>query len=120
MQKITIWDAFEASSKDGNFSHHMSNFAQWFLEDAELCMVEEEPSFYPTIDLDNYVYAACFVHYWCEVLLMIPPSWVYSERYKHNSPQYSYEELREELNRTTPHQFKFHNKYMRRMEVVYV
>ena len=117
---MTIYDVFESSNADGNFSFHMSNFAQRFLEDAEMWMVESEPCLYPGIDVDNYVYAACFVHYWCEVLLMEPPGWVHSKEYKYATPKYSYEELHDELNRITPRQFRLHNKFMRSMEVVYV
>ena len=117
---ISIKEMFEAISKDGKFSHHMSNFAHCFLEDADISMIKDEPNWHTNIDQDNYVYAACFVHYWCDVLLMQVPDWVFSEGYKHSTSSYSYEELKKELERTTPIQFKLHNKYMSRMEVVYV
>ncbi|MCL1878339.1 MAG: hypothetical protein FWF80_05740 [Defluviitaleaceae bacterium] len=117
---MTLKDVFESTRSGGNFSLHMSEFAQCFLEDAYSYMVADEPTFYPEIALDNYVYAACFVHYWCDVFLMKPPEWVFSKKYMHPFPKYSFEEMRDELERVTPHQFKQRNLFMRRMEVVYV
>ena len=114
---MTIKDVFDYAA-NGNFSHYMNEFAHAFLWDADFDMVKDEPCYYDSISADNYVYAACFVHYWCDVLLMPIPKWVFLENYRHTEPVYTYNGMKEELERVTPKQFKFHNRFMRSSEVL--
>jgi len=115
---MTIADVFDETQKDGNFAHHMSNFGQIFLW--ELCesMIANEPQQYPGIDKDNYVFAACFIHYWADVFMLAIPKWVHKNEYKHSNPRYTYDDMKQELERLAPHQFKAHNKFMTSNEVM--
>jgi hypothetical protein len=56
----------------------------------------------------------------CDVMMTDIPPWVYKPTYKHDNPVYEYDELKNELERITPKQFREHNKYMRSSEVMYV
>ena len=115
---MTIKDVFDKAAVHGKFSHFMNEFAHRFLWDADFSLVKDEPADYESVGHDNYVFAACFVHYWCEVLLMPVPSWVFLEKYRHPEPVYTYPELKDELEKLTPKQFRYHNRFMRSTEVL--
>ena len=117
---MTIKSVFDLAAAHGKFSHFMNEFAHAFLWDADFSMVKDEPLEYDSIKACDYIYAACFVHFWCEVLLVPVPAWVFSEKYRHSEPVYTYESMKEELIRVTPRQFKFHNRFMRSSEVLSV
>ena len=79
---MTIKDAIDQAAVHGKFSHFMNEFAHGFLWDADFSLVKDAPADYESVGHDNYVYAACFVHYWCDVLLMPIPEWVFLEKYR--------------------------------------
>jgi len=115
---MTIADVFEKTNQDGNFTHNMSNFGQMFLWEVCCTMVADEPPLYSGIDKDNYVFAACFVHYWMDVFMLPVPEWVHKNEYKHFVPRYTYDDMKQELERLAPKQFKKHNRYMTSNEVM--
>ena len=115
--KFCIKQVFELTATGGSFSHFMNEFAHGFLWEADASLVEEAPDFHDSVSHSHYVYAACFVHFWCEALLLPVPAWVYGEKFRHSEPVYTYDHMKEELERIAPRQFKFHNRYMRSSEV---
>jgi hypothetical protein len=116
---MTIRDVFDLTHADGAFTHHMSSFAQMFLQEPTLDRVSDEPCYFDSIEKKHYVYAGCFVHYWCDVFLIEPPSWVLKSLYVFDEPVYTFPELKNELEKITPHQCKQHNYFMRRTDVLY-
>ena len=114
---MSIRRVFDMAARHGKFSHFMNEFAHSFLWDAQYSLVEDEPVFHDSVDHSHYVYAACFVHYWCEALLLPVPDWVYCERFRHSEPVYTYDNMKDVLRRIAPEQFKYHNRFMRASEV---
>ena len=116
--KMSLKQVFDLAASCGNFSHFMNEFAHGFLWSADFGLVEEAPDFHGSVSHNHYVYAACFAHYWCEVLLLPVPVWVYRKEFRHDKPVYTHDCMKEELERVSPRQFKFHNRYMRASEVL--
>jgi hypothetical protein len=98
----------------------MSNFGHTFLECPDYALVSAEPVLYERIEKKHYVFAACFVHFWCCVFMINLPDWIDKPLYAYDEPVYEYPDLRELLDVLTPPQFKRHNVFMRSNSVVYV
>jgi hypothetical protein len=118
---LTLKETFRYAALTGDFKNPMRNFMHHFMIDSNFDteLAAEEPEEYPNIPAYCYVFAACFVHYWCDVTRKIKPEWVTKQKYRFEEPVFSGgpEEL---LRRDTPYQFKEHNLYMRAREVMVV
>jgi hypothetical protein len=120
--KYYLTDVFRQVALNPHDWHQaIGNFMHLFIIDSDfdVSLVQQEPEFYDNIPIKHYIFAACFVHYWCDVMLKAIPEWVFKSKYKYDKPVY-YPGPVALLNRDTPYQFKEHNVYMLSKEVLVV
>jgi len=117
---MTISDVFERTRMDNKFSLYMSSFGHVFLDAADAALVRDEPPFYVELPAGAYVFAAGFVHYWCDVFMLRVPDWVHGTQYRLDAPYCTVPFMREEIERLTPTQFAVRNYFIPSTEVIYL
>ncbi|MCL2603434.1 MAG: hypothetical protein FWD90_03035 [Defluviitaleaceae bacterium] len=117
---MNISKVFDYARHDNKFPHHMSNFGHIFLDSADASLVCDEPPFYPDLPKSAYVFAAGFVHYWCDVFMLPVPEWVNGENYRFEEPYFNQPLMKDEIIKLTPTQFAGRNYFIPSSEVIYV
>jgi len=118
---MELREVFDRTSKFGGFARHMSDFGHMFLQsDEQYELIETEPTQYRDIPRRHYIQAACFAHFWGDVLLIGVPQWVHKDFYRYENKTYEYANLKQQLDILTPYQFKKHNLYIQSKAVVYI
>ena len=117
---MTIQKVFDLTKEDGKFQYHFSNFAHVFLDTFDKSMVAEEPENVLQPLLPHLIYAAAFIHYWCDVALIGVPEWCLKEIYKFEEPVWEGGQYSEYVEALTPKQLIYHNIYRRAFSLLVV
>jgi len=117
-ENYSVKQVFDDTHKYGKFHYHMSNFGHQFLMSWDKNMLREEPVYYPEIEYRDYVFAACFSHYWSKALFSDIPEWVYGYRFE--TPRFQFPMPLDKWEAVAPGEFIFHNYYMEESGVWYI